>query len=95
MDGGLAFNPVLTLLLDDRIPVTGLVLLDDGRVVAIAASVQVAMVFAHCYAGADRPGANADLVRHRGHRKGTDRCNNKQIFLYGVLLHAPGANGCP
>jgi hypothetical protein len=89
MDRGLAFNPVPTLLLDDRCAVTGLVLLDYGRVVAIAVPVQVAMVFAHCYPGADRPGANADLVRHRGHRKGADRCNNQQIFLHSVLLPAP------
>src|ERR1700688_1631402 len=84
MNGGLAFNAVLTLLLDDRSPVTGLMLLDDGRSVAIAVPVVVPMAFAHGYAGADRPGANADLVRHRGHRKRAHGCGNKQILLHDV-----------
>ena len=85
MNGGLAFNAVLTLLLDDRFPVTGLMLLDDGCPVAIAVPVVVPMALAHGYAGADRPGANADLVRHRGHRghrKRAHRCGNKQILLH-------------
>src|ERR1700688_941383 len=86
MNGGLAFNAVLTLLLDDRSPVTGLMLLDDGRSVAIAVPVVVPVALAHGYAGADRPGANADLVRHRGHRKRAHRCGNKQILLHDVLL---------
>src|SRR3979409_3269 len=98
MNGGLAFNAVLTLLLDDRFPVTGLMLLDDGRAVAIAVPVEIPMAFAHGYAGTDRPGANADLVRHRGHRKRAHRCGNKQILLHDVLLPiAPGENDycCP
>jgi len=53
MNGGLAFNAVLTLLLDDRFPVTGLMLLDDGRSVAIAVPVVVPVALAHGYAGAD------------------------------------------
>ena len=36
---GLALNPVLTILLNDRCPITGLVLLDYGRVVAISVPV--------------------------------------------------------
>jgi hypothetical protein len=31
------------------------------------------MAFAHGHAGADRPGADADLIRHRGHRKRAHR----------------------
>jgi hypothetical protein len=64
MNGGLAFNAVLTLFLDDRFPVTRLMLLDDGRAVVIAVPVVVTMAFAHGYAGVDRPGANADLARN-------------------------------
>jgi hypothetical protein len=82
MNGGLAFNAVLMLLLDDRFPVTGFMLLDDGRAVAITVPVDVRMAFAHGYAGADRPGANANFVRHRGHRKHAHRCGNKQILLH-------------
>ena len=63
MNGGLAFNAVLTLLLDDCFPITGLMLLDDGGAVAIAVPVVVPMAFAHGHAGADRPGADADLIR--------------------------------
>jgi hypothetical protein len=87
MNSGLTFN-VLTLLLDDRFPVTGLVLLDDGSAIAIAVPVDVPMAFAHRYAGADRPGANADLVRHRKHAR---RCGNRYFYMMSSFQLAPAA----
>jgi hypothetical protein len=62
MNGGLAFDAVLTLLFANRFPVTKLMLLDDGAV-AIAISIETPLAFAHGYDGADLSGANADLVR--------------------------------
>ena len=56
MNRGLAFNAVLTILLDDRFPVTGLALLDDRRAVAVAVPVVIPVPFADSYASADRPG---------------------------------------
>jgi hypothetical protein len=44
--------------------------------------------------GADRPGANADLVRHRGHRKRAHRYGNKYFFMMSSFPIAPGENGC-
>jgi hypothetical protein len=80
MDSGPAFNPVPTILLDDRVPVTGLVLLDYGRLVPIAVPVQIAMVFA--YPGADRPGANADSSAIAGTARAlTAATTNRYFFM--------------
>src|ERR1700676_1110996 len=96
MNGGLAFNAVLTLLLDDRFPVTGLMLLDDGRAVAIAVPVDVPMAFAHGYAGADRPGRTPTSSAIAGIASTlTAAATNRYFFMMSSFQLAPRATTVP